>query len=551
MIILFEEYIYPCSLIEQFIDEQYFTVKLTKNEAKIPYVGYFYNSNPKIKDSVFILPKVFIINGKAFGEYKPEDIIDVQKIYNQNIKAIIYNLSIWIYQSIARYSKRNQYSTIVQNEQIQNVFSYKGDDAQTYLDIILQLLLFHKEYKNLFTYISIINQSGNNKIHWTKTINKCNPLIHNNKPFYFDFQNKNKSINFDEEIIVLFYSVLDFLKNKYNFKTASNLNYALIPTYKIESMIENGKGRRFLRSIRRKYYTDELVLLWKLLFVFFDKAEKIYNKGKKHKELLLVKDFNIVFEDMIDQLIGDKDLPAKLKEQKDGKQIDHIYKDKSLIDEQNLIYFIGDSKYYKEENQIGEHSIYKQFTYAKNVIQFNIDLFNDGKNIEPLRYRDELTEGYNITPNFFIRGVVDKDDFSMNEVKLHKEETVKNPINVHFKNRLFDRDTLILQEYDINFLFVLSAYVSNSDNQSFKQKVRKIFRDDLISVFKLKYNFYKIAPNNMSEFVEKYFRLLNGKIYRANDNDDFLWLALEKPTDDSNLLSRITSDCTILSSALA
>jgi hypothetical protein len=63
------------------------------------------------------------------------------------------------------------------------------------------------------------------------------------------------------------------------------------------------------------------------------------------------------------------------------------------------IYYVGDSKYYSDNSTIGENSIYKQFTYAKNIIQFNIDLWNDEKEEKEIKYRyleyrDELTEGY-------------------------------------------------------------------------------------------------------------------------------------------------------------
>ena len=40
--------------------------------------------------------------------------------------------------------------------------------------------------------ISIINSSGNNKIHWAKTINKAQPIIQDGCPCYVDFKNKNK-----------------------------------------------------------------------------------------------------------------------------------------------------------------------------------------------------------------------------------------------------------------------------------------------------------------------------------------------------------------------
>ncbi len=75
---------------------------------------------------------------------------------------------------------------------------------------------------------------------------------------------------------------------------------------------------------------------------------------------------------MIDDLIGDNKLLPELKNHADGKQIDHIYKYKSLIIEDE-IYFVGDSKYYKPQNSVGKYSQAKQFTYAKNVIQYNID----------------------------------------------------------------------------------------------------------------------------------------------------------------------------------
>ena len=58
----------------------------------------------------------------------------------------------------------------------------------------------------------------------------------------------------------------------------------------------------------------------------------------------------------------------KLKYNEDGKVIDHIFDYESLIDNSNIFY-IGDSKYYKSDNIAGKLSKYKQFTYAKNVIQ--------------------------------------------------------------------------------------------------------------------------------------------------------------------------------------
>ena len=54
-------------------------------------------------------------------------------------------------------------------------------------------------------------------------------------------------------------------------------------------------------------------------------------------------------------------------------------------------------------HELGSGSVYKQYTYARNVIQWNLDIFNDGRQTESgVKLRDDVTEGYNIIPNFFI-----------------------------------------------------------------------------------------------------------------------------------------------------
>ena len=338
----------------------------------------------------------------------------------------------------------------------------------------------------------------------------------------------------DEELIVLFYSTLEYLCSTYNFRIKSDVQYELLSVQKISDLIKTKRGTRILKKIRRKYFTDEFVKLWRLLFTFFDMAENI-KSHKYHEDRLLVKNFNIVFEDMIDYLIGSKmgDIPDELKNQADGKIVDHIYKSKSLIDDHD-IYYVGDSKYYAEWNEIGANSIYKQFTYAKNIIQFNINLFHhwdpqEKSKEEPLLYRDSLTEGYNITPNFFIRGVIDSKNISYDEDI--KEQSDMLRINKHFYNRLFDRDTLILKEYNINFLYVLSTYAIHIDSESRKHKLRTLFRNDLIESLNKTYTFYKVKSRvggmSLEELVKANFYTFAGRMYKSPD-DETIWVALEK-----------------------
>ena len=366
-------------------------------------------------------------------------------------------------------------------------------------------------------------------------------MLHKGIPFYFDCKTKSKIINYDEELIILFFSTLDYLACSYHFQVKKNLNYDTFKIHQVAHLIESGKGTRLLRKIRNKYFTDELVALWSLLYAFYEKAERVKQK-KEYNERLIVRNFNVVFEDMVDSLIGESKLPKGLKEQKDGKIIDHIYRDKSLLEAED-IYFIGDSKYYKKGNDVGENSLYKQFTYAKNVIQYNIDIFNGKQNGDNLPYRDELTEGYNPTPNFFVRGFVDPKDLSYNNSKLRNEGKVD--CNYHFTNRLFDRDTLLVLTYDINFLYVLSAYVqTHGISDSVNNFLRKRFRDDIIEAFSKNYDFYHLIPKNglsNEEFVEKYFRKLIGKIYCTKDN--VLLLALKKKEEENvSLLKSILVD---------
>ena len=542
MKILIEQYGYAKDRLSAILDPHYFT-ELRDGKAKIPYVGYFLSH--KIPDMVFILPKVFIIDGKAFGEYEPEDIIDFDKL-KQEHKANVFSLSVWIYRAIKLYFQRKD-KTGDEAEILQNVVSHQGPRSETMIDIVLSLLKFDKEHKNLFAYITRLKHSGQNKIHWQKTISKTQALIQNGVPIYIQPHTKQKDINFDEELIVLFYSVLNYLAQEFKFNVRPAFGYDLLKPEIIQSMIDSGKGVRVLRQNRRKYFTDEMVQLWNLLFTFFEQSQYVQGKDNDDEQAMLVREFNLVFEDMIDSLIGDSDIHSGLKEQKDGKIIDHIYRDNSLIEDKKQIYFIGDSKYYKDDNDIGPNSIYKQFTYAKNVIQYNIDFFNrkpEEFKKENLQYRDNTTEGYNITPNFFIRGHLQADqlaNYSDANLQLVPIEGQNYRISYHFENRLFDRDTLILQTYNINFLFVLACYVQGAGENT--QKIRGIFRDNIKTVLQSQYDFFAIKPKVQDEaetFMHDNFQQVLGKVFAPYDaSTNCMALALDNETDNTDTLDLI------------
>ena len=109
-------------------------------------------------------------------------------------------------------------------------------------------------------------------------------------------------------------------------------------------------------------------------------------------------------------------------------------------------------------------------------------------------------------------------------------------INYHFPNRLFDRDTFVLQTYNINFLYVLAHYVQGAD-KSIQEHIRKKFRDDLRNRFNLLYDFWILTADksNLQVSIDKHFRKINGKVFcpYPEQNPPLLYLALEKEKADA------------------
>lgn len=540
MIVLFEEFHYGLDALKDILSERYY-VAVNKAYSKTTHVGYCFN--PRLKegkgDIVIILPKVFLdINDLAFGRYHPEiflnlddNIIRDNNLYEQ--MQFIFELSTWLYRVIDEYDKKK--NDITDISFTSNVVSNIGDSSNSELSIILNMVDFYERNKNLITFISKKSNSQNHRIDWNRTITKSLPFIQDNRPIYLEKHTISKVENNEEELLIIFFSTLNYLRKKYSFKIDIPKQYELIKGNKFERMLQTGP--RSLKRIRYKYYSDRMKQVYNLLYVFFERSRAVKNKSLT-EEVLLVRSFHEVFESMVDDLISDDNVIHKLKQHSDGKKLDHIYKDISFFGNDE-IYFIGDSKYYKAKSKIDDYSKAKQFTYAKNVIQYNINLLNKSELGEGLKYRDQETEGYNITPNFFISAQLHESlDFYNPDLK----NANKPLIEFHFENRLFDRDTLILQSYKINFLFLLSSYISNKSHikDRFKKKIKTKFRMEMLSYLDKEFDFYKITPLNES-FISTYFKILSGKIYKPSGYDKSLILALQKKyvDENTNLLNTI------------
>ena len=538
MKILIEEYRYDASLVRKYlhdIDE----LDVVEGFVSVSYVGYYYNNSSEVNDCVFILPKVLIDEqGKVFGKYTPESIIDLdkQKLLTDDEHKFIYEFAVWIYRAIAVFKNSQKDTSIVRHKQVVKVGKGKKRLANTYLDILLSLIQFNRENQDFFMFILKNIHSGFNKINWSRTISRSSVVVQNEEPIYINPVNKKRQINFDEELLVIFFSILSYISEKYGFTISTNCNYELVKGKQFEHYLK-GFGIVRLRQIKYKYFSDKALQLWELCFAFFEQSHQV-KVNSQLNEYLLVKNFNIVFEAIIDELVGDKQLPDRLnKKQEDGKIVDHLFMWDSLTtaDTSKKVYYIGDSKYYKIGNEVGKESVAKQYTYARNVIQWNLNLFLDGEE-KPERYdyklRDELTEGYNIIPNFFISAKMDE---KLSYVDTIDKTNRKNNQHFqrHFNNRLFDRDTLLITHYDVNFLFVVSLYARNnaSQKQTWKTKVRNLFRKEIQQILADKYDFYAMAAKpgvNGEQFLSENFKDVIGKVYTPFADKQVYSLALDK-----------------------
>lgn len=545
-----------------------------EGKVSLSYVGYYFNDDPDVNDCVFILPKVLLEGEfgkeKVFGHIEPRDLINAEdcKDLTTEEHTFIYNLSVWIYRAITvfrdhefdRVEDGKRQSSIVLYKQAPMMGHTRKRKANTFLDVLLTLQEWNKRNESFVMFIVKNLHSGYNKINWTRTISRSQAVIQESiggtrrqDVSYLNPINKKRQINFDEELLVIYYSILQHMHDKYGFPVSINVNFPLIRGDKFKRYIDS-YGKRRLKQIKYKYFSDKALELWELCYAFFDRPDNIM-LNVDQREYLLVKSFHIVFEAIIDELIaGDQKLPKELKDQPDGKRVDHLYQYQELTnnDKNDNIYYIGDSKYYKRGNSLGKESIYKQFTYARNVIQWNIDLFNDGKAEEKsghVKLRDDVTEGYNIIPNFFISAnqnvLRPEDDIKL--IDSDKEESKRRQqyyLSRQFENRLFDRDTFLLAHYDVNFLFVVALYGRNNaaSKVQWRNKVRRMFRIEIQQMLKENFEFYAMTAKsdvNPDAYIRENFQQVLGKVYHPFDNREgsdqqYFSLALRKPEKESN-----------------
>ena len=538
MKIIVEEYQYPVETVKDILWEGAF--QSVDGKVSINYVGYYFNPRKEVNDCVFILPKVLLEVGadkkdRVFGKYAPESLVNLDATCPLSAaeREFVSSFSVWIYRALCVYRDAHRDSGIIYQRQVAAMGKGRKRKSSTLLDVVLSLLQFQKDNRDFFLFTVKNLHAGFDKINWTRTIAKTRAVVEGGAPVYLNPVNKRRTVNFDEELLVIFYSILNRIHEQFGFPAPLDLGYELITGRAFDRYLR-GYGKRRLAAIKYKYFSDKALQLWELCRAFFDRA-KPTDVATDRREYLLAKNFNVVFEAIVDELVGDSDVPAGLQNQEDGKRVDHLYRYQSLVtDEKDKdVFYIGDSKYYKRGNEVGRESVYKQFTYARNVIQWNLNLFLDNpdddsaakKDAEAYgkfgKLRDDVTEGYNVIPNFFISARMLQDADGRLSYRDDIAEADKKAV-VHasrqFENRLFDRDTLLVAHYDVNFLFVVSLYAraKASEKRRWKEKVRALFRAKIQGLLQERFEFYAMTPKadvDAEQFLRENFQVALGKVY--------------------------------------
>ena len=208
------------------------------------------------------------------------------------------------------------------------------------------------------------------------------------------------------------------------------------------------------------------------------------------------------------------------------------------------------------------------------MLQLDLDLFLFGddasKRVKEKRkvfedhglglHRDPVTESYDIMPNFFISARLDSDDVN-SECRARPSIPTRHNAgegdaycNVHFENRFFDRDTLFLSHYDVNFLYVVQLYARNETSAriSWRDEVKEIFRRDIRKLMLDHFDFSVLMPHegvSVESFFEENARQVQGRICSMDISVDehgvqtpVFMMALESPDNTFDFTERHLSE---------
>ncbi|MDQ3004538.1 MAG: hypothetical protein M3R47_04040 [Chloroflexota bacterium] len=530
MYLLFEEQDYPIEVFQRLRLREFYR-QASPTTARFNYIGFFKSFEKDTSVSVFTLPKIFLHDGKVFGKYdllafatKPS-----RHVLNPREYDIIRGLIEKLYFCLRQYQKETN------SDSIESAFGYSiksniGNNDVGSFEAMLGLIAFNRSNPYLLVQHKEISISQNPKYtNWKKTLSTSLPINYNNSPLYLDLSGGIRKNKRTDPLLMIYYSLLNEFK-QYDPTINIDASVDILPSGKLSRL--KTKITLFLRTSKSLYFSDKFKQLHSLLYSYYF-ANKANYKNERI-EFLLTDDFDRVFEKIVDTLLSDEYLLAQYKYLKDGKEIDHLFGEADVFRGNKIIY-IGDSKYYKDPRRI-TFQRYKQFTYARNIIQENIYVLNSGgETIYSRNYRDDVSEGYNVTPNFFVIGTVNPN--YLENGWLIEPDKLPPEFSFHFPNRLFDRDTLHVLYFNADFIRLVNFYIGKQKRltfgrQTLRDRARETIQKQFSSYLENKYDFYEL--NISAQFVENNFRILHGKVFTSPALFPRYLMALERRFQDEN-----------------
>ena len=238
MKVLVEGHSYDAALVRD-ICRDFETVE--NERIKVTKIGYYFNS--AINDCVLCLPKIVCDASGAtvFGGLSPENLIDAFSSENQLSEEqteFIRSFSLWTYRAISAYARLNPDSDIVTKSGAAE--SHGGPDAAegTLLDVILDIIRFFNANRDYFIYIIRNLHSGYDRINWQKTIQTKAPVYQDGQSYYLEVINRRKQIDFDEELMIIFHSILHYISSELGLDVRTECCYEPITGAQFEAYLE-------------------------------------------------------------------------------------------------------------------------------------------------------------------------------------------------------------------------------------------------------------------------------------------------------------------------
>ena len=190
-------------------------------------VGYCYSKS--LDDCIFFVPKVICNSeNKILGKCSPDDCIDLESCdLTSEQKAFIRELNVWIYRSLKLYSedvRKKEESSKILLQKYSREFDNAGSvTGGTFVDKILALIKFYNENRDFFIFTMRSIHSQMHKISWNKTVSRSQVFFQDDIPVYMNPISNKKAINWEEELMVIFFSILEDVK-KYGFDIRTENN---------------------------------------------------------------------------------------------------------------------------------------------------------------------------------------------------------------------------------------------------------------------------------------------------------------------------------------